>query len=52
MYKQGGKGRRVHHVILSPDGDCARQFTDELLKRGRIDYDGRPDIRVLEHRAY
>lgn len=42
MYKQGGKGRRVHHVILAPNGDCARQFTDELLKRGRIDYDGRP----------
>lgn len=42
MYKQGGKGRRVHHVILSPDGDSACQFTDELSKRGRLDYDGRP----------
>lgn len=42
MYKQGGKGRRVHHVILAPDGECASQFTSELSKRGRLDYDGRP----------
>ncbi len=42
MYKQGGKGRRVHHVILAPDGECAAQFTSELSKIGRLDYDGRP----------
>ncbi len=42
MYKQGGKGRRVHHVILAPDGESASQFTDELSKIGRLDYDGRP----------
>ncbi|MFH1432673.1 MAG: endonuclease Q family protein [archaeon] len=42
MYKQGGRGRRVHHVILAPGGEAARQFTDALSKKGRLDYDGRP----------
>ncbi|MEK6903436.1 MAG: endonuclease Q family protein [Nanoarchaeota archaeon] len=41
-YTQGGKGRRIHHVVLFPNGDVVKQFTDALLKRGRIDYDGRP----------
>ncbi len=42
MYKKDGKGRRVHHVILAPDGEVVRQITGALLKKGRIDYDGRP----------
>ncbi len=41
-YTQGGKGRRVHHIILAPDLDVVKQFTDFLLTKGRIDYDGRP----------
>lgn len=41
-YTQGGKGRRIHHVVLLPNGDVVKQFTDALLKKGRIDYDGRP----------
>lgn len=42
MYSQGGKGRRVHHVILAPDWETAKQITEALGKRGRLDYDGRP----------
>ncbi len=42
IYTQGGKGRRIHHVVLFPNGDIVKQFIDALLKRGRIDYDGRP----------
>jgi len=42
MYKQDGKGRRVHFVVLAPNGDVVNQITDELGKRGRLDYDGRP----------
>lgn len=42
IYTQGGKGRRIHHVVLLPNGDVAKQFIDALLKKGRIDYDGRP----------
>lgn len=41
-YTHNGKGRRIHHVILLPNKEVVEQFTAELLKRGRIDYDGRP----------
>ncbi len=41
-YTQDGKGRRIHHVVLFPNGEVVKQFIDALLKRGRIDYDGRP----------
>ena len=42
MYTQGGKGRRVHHVILAPGREEVEQFNTLLAKRGRLDYDGRP----------
>ncbi len=41
-YTHNGKGRRIHHVVLFPNKEIVVQFTDALLKRGRIDYDGRP----------
>lgn len=42
MYTQGGKGRRVHHLLLAPSLDVVSQITEQLLKHGRLDYDGRP----------
>jgi uncharacterized protein (TIGR00375 family) len=42
MYSQGGKGRRVHQVILAPDREVAKQITGFLASKGRLDYDGRP----------
>ncbi|MBD3313626.1 DNA helicase UvrD [Candidatus Woesearchaeota archaeon] len=42
IYSQGGKGRRIHLVLLAPDLDVVKQITDYLLTKGRIDYDGRP----------
>ena len=42
MYKQDGKGRRIHHVILSPNGEVSKQITEFLGSKGRLDYDGRP----------
>lgn len=42
MYTQDGKGRRVHHVVLAPNGETASQITEALGKKGRLDYDGRP----------
>lgn len=42
VYSQGGKGRRIHHVVLAPSMEVVDQITEALLKRGRIDYDGRP----------
>src|SRR3989344_3640964 len=41
-YTQNGKGRRIHHVVLLPNKETVSQFTEALLKKGRIDYDGRP----------
>lgn len=42
MYSQGGKGRRVHLVMLAPNMEVADQVTEALGRRGRLDYDGRP----------
>ncbi|MEK6936555.1 MAG: hypothetical protein AABW58_00625 [Nanoarchaeota archaeon] len=42
MYKQDGKGRRIHHTILSPSKAVTDQIIEALGKRGRMDYDGRP----------
>ena len=42
MYTQDGKGRRVHHVILAPNGEVVKQITEFLKSKGRLDYDGRP----------
>lgn len=46
VYTQDGKGRRVHLVFLAPDLDCASQITEEMLKVGRVDYDGRPIFKM------
>src|SRR3989338_456260 len=42
VYTQGGKGRRIHHVVLAPNIEVVEQITEYLLKKGRVDYDGRP----------
>jgi len=42
IYSQGGKGRRIHHVVLAPNLDVVDQITEYLKKTGRVDYDGRP----------
>jgi uncharacterized protein (TIGR00375 family) len=42
IYTQDGKGRRVHQVILAPNREVVDQITDVMVKRGRVDYDGRP----------
>ena len=46
MYSQDGKGRRIHNVVLSPDFETSLQITEELKKRGRVDYDGRPIFKI------
>ncbi|HLD02682.1 MAG TPA: endonuclease Q family protein [Candidatus Nanoarchaeia archaeon] len=42
MYSHNGRGRRIHHVVLAPSKDVVKQIIDALLKKGRLDYDGRP----------
>ncbi len=46
IYTQGGRGRKVHNVVLAPDFQTVEKITEELLKRGRIDYDGRPIFKI------
>ncbi|MBI4016999.1 MAG: DNA helicase UvrD [Candidatus Aenigmarchaeota archaeon] len=45
VYTQG-KGRRIHNIVLAPSLEVVKQITDELLKRGRVDYDGRPIFKI------
>jgi uncharacterized protein (TIGR00375 family) len=42
IYSQDKKGRKVHNVILAPDFETVEQINAALLKKGRLDYDGRP----------
>ncbi|MBI2661066.1 DNA helicase UvrD [Candidatus Woesearchaeota archaeon] len=42
IYTQDGKGRRIHTLLLAKDFDTVRQINEKLLKKGRLDYDGRP----------
>lgn len=42
IYTQGGKGRKVHNILLAPSFEIVEQVNEALLKRGRTDYDGRP----------
>ncbi|MBN1646301.1 DNA helicase UvrD [Candidatus Woesearchaeota archaeon] len=46
IYSSNGKGRRVHNVVLAPNLEVVEQITDELKKRGRVDYDGRPIFKI------
>ncbi|MFH1444892.1 MAG: endonuclease Q family protein [Nanoarchaeota archaeon] len=46
IYTQGGRGRRVHNIVLAPNFETVSQITEELLKRGRVDYDGRPIFKI------
>ncbi|MFH1364872.1 MAG: endonuclease Q family protein [Candidatus Aenigmatarchaeota archaeon] len=42
MYSQGGKGRRVHNLLYARSFEVVDQIVEALLKKGRLDYDGRP----------
>src|SRR3989338_3923876 len=42
IYTQDGKGRRVHNVLLAKNFEVVEQINEALLKKGRLDYDGRP----------
>ena len=42
MYTQDGKGRRIHSLLLARNFEVVEQINIALLKKGRLDYDGRP----------
>ena len=42
IYTQDGKSRRIHTLLLARNFDVVEQINQALLKKGRLDYDGRP----------
>jgi uncharacterized protein (TIGR00375 family) len=44
VYQQGGRGRKVHHLIYAPDFDTIFQINDSLSKYGKLGSDGRPTL--------
>jgi len=46
IYTEGGKGRRIHNILWAKSFEVADQITEEMLKRGRVDYDGRPIFKM------
>ena len=42
IYTQGGKGRRIHNLLFAKSLEVVEQINAALLKKGRLDYDGRP----------
>lgn len=42
IFTQDKKGRKVHNVITAPSFEIVDQINEQLLKWGRLDYDGRP----------
>ena len=46
IYSQGGKGRRVHVLILAPGFEVSDRITAYFKKNGRVDYDGRPIFKI------
>jgi len=42
IYTQDGKGRRIHNLLLARNFEIVQQINEALLKKGRLDYDGRP----------
>ncbi|MDR1576785.1 MAG: UvrD-helicase domain-containing protein [Deltaproteobacteria bacterium] len=42
IYKQQGRTRKIHLVVIAPDLVAAQRFSQALEKRGNIHSDGRP----------
>ena len=42
IYTQDGKSRRIHTLLLARNFEVVEQINSALLKKGRLDYDGRP----------
>ena len=42
IYTQDGKARRIHTLLLARNFEIVEQINAALLKKGRLDYDGRP----------
>ena len=46
IYYKNGKARKLHSLITLPSFSAVKKFNNELSKKGRLDYDGRPVIGI------
>jgi DNA helicase II / ATP-dependent DNA helicase PcrA len=46
VYKKGGRTRKVHHVIYTPDFDRAGRLIKSLQRIGNLSSDGRPTLKL------
>ena len=46
MYSDGGKGRRIHLIVLVPNIGIAERINSYFDSKGRRDYDGRPIFNI------
>ena len=44
VYRQGGRVRRIHILVMMPTLDAAEDFTEHLSKYGSLSNDGRPTV--------
>jgi uncharacterized protein (TIGR00375 family) len=51
VYEQGGRVRKVHHLLYAPDFEVVAQANDFLSKYGRLASDGRPILKGLDSAA-
>ncbi|MBF0109389.1 MAG: hypothetical protein HQL76_09450 [Magnetococcales bacterium] len=42
VYRQDGRGRRIHHLVSVPDFQTMERLVKRLARVGRLDADGRP----------
>ena len=48
VYEQGGRVRKVHHLLYSRDFETVVQANEFLSKHGKLSSDGRPIIRGID----
>jgi uncharacterized protein (TIGR00375 family) len=42
VFQHEGKSRKIHHCLLLPDLEIAKQLSDKLKQKGNLEEDGRP----------
>jgi uncharacterized protein (TIGR00375 family) len=48
VYRQDGRGRKVHHLIFAPDFGSVSQVRDALGRHGKLGSDGRPTLTGID----
>ena len=46
VYRQGGRGRRLHILLFAPDFEAVDSLNRAFAKYGRLDTDGRPTLAI------